>query len=381
VDFELDDRRTALNDRVRDFCSSELKPGLEAELDRTAEFPHELYRKMAEYGLFGIPFPEEYGGIGGDILDVVLAAEQVSRYSNTAVNMFLVPVVFGGMMVYQCGDEAQKADLLPRLVTGEVRFAFALTEPGAGSDPRSITTAADRDGDGFAITGTKYWTTGATVADYILVVALTDRDVDPGMGMTVFLVPRESNGLTVTPIPKLAGGAYPSCEVVLDAVKVSERDVVGGPGCVNGGWMQLLTTADLERICVAASCVGGAQAVLDMSVAFAKEREQFGRPVFKFQAMQHRLADMATRVDAMRWMTVHAAWMKAAGRDCFKEICMAKLFCSESLGDVVRSGMQAMGGRGYAMEYDMQRYLRESYLAFYAGGTAEIQKSVIARFL
>lgn len=381
MDFELDERRRALSDRVREFCENELPAGLEAELDRTGEFPSDLYGRMAEYGLFGIPFAEEYGGLGGDILDVVLAVEQVARYSNTAVNMFLVPVVFGGMMVFLCADESQKSELLPRLVKGKVRFSFALTEPEAGSDPRSIKTVATKDADGYLITGTKYWTTGATVADFIIVVALTNQEVDPAQGMSVFLVPRESPGLTVTPIPKLAGGAYPSCEVVLDGVRVSQSDVVGGPGGIDGGWMQLLKTADLERVCVAASCVGGAQAVLEQSVAFAKEREQFNRPVFKFQAMQHRLADMATRIDAMRWMTVHAAWMKIAGKDCFKEICMAKLFCSESLGDVVRSGMQVMGGRGYSMEHDMQRYLRESYLAFYAGGTSEIQRSVIARFL
>ena len=381
MDFDLDERRVALLEKVTDFCERELPPGLEEELDRKGEFPGGLYGKMAEAGLFGIPFPEEYGGSGGDILDVVLAVEQISRRSNTAVNMFLVPVVFGGMLVLQCGNKRQRSEMLPRLVRGELRFSFALTEPEAGSDPRSITTFAEPVDGGYRLTGTKYWTTGATVADYILVVALTDREVTPTQGMSVFLVPGDAEGLTATPIPKLAGNAYPSCEVVLDGVRVGAEDIVGGPGCANGGWMEMLSTADLERICVAASCVGGAQVVLDESVAYAKERQQFGRPIFKFQAIQHRLAEMATKVDAMRWMTYHAAWLKVAGKDCFKEICMAKLYCSESLGDLVRSGMQVLGGRGYSMEHHMQRYLRESYLALYAGGTAEIQKSVIARFL
>ncbi len=381
MDFELTDRQRELQSRVREFCARECPPAFESELDATGEFPAALYDKMAEAGFFGIPFPEEFGGYGGNIIDVVLAAEQFAASSNTAVNMFLVPVIFGGMMVFQCGNDAQKADYLPRLIRGELRFSFALTEPEAGSDPRSIKTFAAPAGDHYALSGTKYWTTGATVADFILVVALTDREVDPAQGMSVFLVPGDAAGLTVNPIPKLAGGAYPSCEVILDEVLVPRDNIVGGPERVNGGWMQLLSTADLERICVAASALGGAQTVLDESVAFAKERVQFERPIFKFQAIQHELAAMATQLDAMRWMTYHAAWLKAAGRDSFKEICMAKLFCSESLGDLVRQGMKIMGGRGYAKENNMQRYLRESYLAFYAGGTAEIQKSVIARFL
>ena len=381
MDFELTTKQKALQERVREFCARECPPELESRLEETGEFPEELYRRMAEAGFFGIPFPEEYGGYGGDIMDVVLAAEQFAGKSNTAVNMFLVPVIFGGMLVLLCGDDKQKADYLPRLIRGELRFSFALTEPEAGSDPRSIKTYGVESGDRYVLSGTKYWTTGATVADFVLVVALTDKEADPTQGMTIFLVPNESSGLTITPIPKLAGNAYPSCEVVLDEVQVPRSNIVGGPDGVNGGWMQLLKTADLERICVAASALGGAQTILDESVAYAKERVQFERPIFKFQAIQHALAEMATQLDAMRWMTYHAAWLKATGRDSFKEICMAKLFCSESLGDVVRRGMKIMGGRGYARESNMQRYLRESYLAFYAGGTAEIQKSVIARFL
>lgn len=381
MDFELRGRRQELRESVREFCEKECPPGLEQELEQTGEFPRELWAKMAGLGLFGIPFPAEYGGSAGDIFDVVLVAEQLARASNTAVNMFLVPVVFGGMLVLLCGSDSQKEEYLPRLVRGDIRFSFAPTEPEAGSDPRSMTTSAVERGDRYLITGTKYWTTGATVCDYLILVSLTNTEADPSLGMTVFLVPRESEGLSITPIPKLAGNAYPSCEVRLEDVTVPRENIVGGPEYANGGWPQLVKTADLERICVAASCVGGADQILQECVAFSKERVQFNRPIFKFQAIQHRLAEMATRVDAMRWMTYHAAWLKATGKDCFKEICMAKLFCSETLGDLARNGMQVMGGRGYSMEHNMQRYLRESYLAFYAGGTSEIQKSIIARFL
>ncbi|HEY5494228.1 MAG TPA: acyl-CoA dehydrogenase family protein [Candidatus Anoxymicrobiaceae bacterium] len=381
MDFDLTDSQVALRDDVREFCESERLSEIEAELDRTGEFPEGVYQGMAARGLFGVPFAEEYGGSGGNILDVVIIVEQLAQFSNTAVNMFLVPVIFGGMIVAQCATDEQKADYLPRLVRGELKFSFSLTEPDAGSDPRSIKTVAVEKDGGYLLSGTKYWTTGANIADILIVVALTDTGIDPSNGTSVFLVPRDSAGLTISPIPKLAGEAYPSCEVVLDEVAVPAANIVGGSAGLNNGWMQLLKTADLERICVAGSCVGGAEAVLADCSAFAKTRVQFDRPIIKFQAIQHTLAEMATRIDAMRWMTYHAAWLRASGRDDLKEACMAKLFCSESLGDIVRKGMQVMGGRGYSREYAMQRYLRESYLSFYAGGTSEIQKSVISRFI
>jgi alkylation response protein AidB-like acyl-CoA dehydrogenase len=381
MDFELTEKQSELQGRVTEFCARECPPSLEAELDRTGEFPGTLYRKMGEEGLLGVPFPGEYGGSEGDIFDVVLIAEQLAMSSNTAVNLFLVPVVFGGMMVLLSGSDSQKQRHIPPLARAETLFSFALTEPGAGSDARSIkSSAVQRDGR-LVLSGTKYWTTGATVADNIIVVCITDPDADPSHGMSVLIVPRESEGLDLTPLPKLAGNAYPSCEVVFDGVEVPLENVVGGPECLNQGWLQLMKTADLERLCLAASCVGGGQAVLDESVAFAREREQFDRKIIKFQAIQHALADMATRLEAMRWMTYHAAWLKASGRDSFKEICMAKLFCSESLSQLVKQGMQVFGGRGYSMDYNMQRYLRESYLALYAGGTSEIQRSIIGRLL
>lgn len=381
MDFDLTEQQRSLQQQAREFRERECPPEFEARLDETGEFPQALHEAMAAAGFFGLPFPSRYGGSDGNILDVVLVAEQLAGSSNTAVNMFLVPVVFGGMLILQCGNDAQREEFLPRLIPGEVMFCFGLTEPEAGSDPRSIKTYAVRDGDDYLISGTKYWTTGASVADFILVVALTNREVDPSQGMSIFMVPRDAEGLEIIPIPKLAGNAYPSCEVRLADVRVPAANIVGGQDCENAGWFQLLSTADLERICVAASALGCAQTVLDTSLAFARERVQFGRPIFKFQAIQHSLADMATRIEAMRWMTYHAAWLKASGRECFKEICMAKLFCSESLSDIVHHGMKILGGRGYSMEFSMQRMLRESYLALYAGGTAEIQRTIISRFL
>jgi alkylation response protein AidB-like acyl-CoA dehydrogenase len=381
MQFELTAGQQKLQQKIAEFCALECPPEFETSLDQSDAFPEDLYRKMADNGFFRISFPAKYGGTDGNILDVVLIAEQLATSSYTAVNMYLVNVVFAGMIILNCGNDEQKDEFIPRLLKGELKFSFALTEPEAGSDARSIKTFALDQGDHFYITGTKYWTTGATVADYIITVVLTGQDADPSKVMSVFIVPTRSSGLKITPIHKLAGNAYPSCEVTYRDVAIPKENILGGPEWLNNGLLQLFQTADLERICVAASCLGGAGTILKECAEFSKTRQQFNKPIIKFQAIQHVLADMATQVEAMRWITYHAAWMKSAGKDCFREICMAKLFCSETLNDIARKGMQIFGGRGYSMEYRMQRYLRESYLSLYAGGTSEIQKNVIARFL
>ena len=379
--FELTAEQNALQQKIVDFCARECPPDFETSLDRSGVFPKDLYRKMADIGLLRISFPAEYGGTEGNILDIVLIAEQLARNSYTAVYMYLVNVVFARSMILHCGNDSQKKEFLPKLLQGDLQFSFALTEPEAGSDARSIKTSATRQGDRFLINGTKYWTSGAAVSDYIITVVLTGPEAESSKTMSIFIVPAKSKDLSITPIPKLAGNAYPSCEVKYRNVSVDQEHILGGLAWLNNGLLQLFQTAEYERICVAASCLGGAETILKECTEFAKTRQQFGKSIIKYQAMQHSLADMATRIEAMRWMTYHAAWMKSVGKECFKEICMAKLFCSETLNDIARKGMQIFGGRGYSMEYRMQRYLRESYLSLYAGGTSEIQKNVIARFL
>jgi alkylation response protein AidB-like acyl-CoA dehydrogenase len=381
MNFDLSPEQVKLQDTIAAFCEREIPPEFGADIDKTGEFPHELYRKFAENGFFGIPYPEEYGGTNGDLVDVIIVTEHLAASSLNVALMYLIPVVFAGMFILYSGTDEQKAEILPKLISGDLKFAFSMSERDAGSDPKSMKTAAVEKDDGFVVSGVKYWTTGASVADYLVAVVLTATDGDQGQGMTVFLLPTGSEGVRITPIPTLALSAYPACEVVLDNVKLSKENIVGGAAAINKGWDQLRRTGDLERICIAACCIGAAETAVKECVAYAKERHQFNRPIFQFQSIQHTLADMATEVEAMRWMTYHAAWMRAQGRNCFKEISMAKLFCTETLNRIVKRGMQIFGGKGYSMEYNMQRYLREGYLYLYAGGTSEIQKTVISRFL
>jgi alkylation response protein AidB-like acyl-CoA dehydrogenase len=381
MNFELTMEQQKLQQEVLEFCQRECPAEFESKLDETGEYPAGLYEKMVGSRFFSLPYPKEFGGYDGNIFDAVLTTEVLSQFSGTAVYMYLVNVVFTGMIILNSGNDEQKSHFIPRILRGEDKFSFALTEPDAGSDARSIKTTAVQEGDKFVISGTKYWTTGATIADYIVTIALTTQQDASKPAMTVFIVPTNAKGMKITPIPKLAGEAFPSCEVVYDNVTVPASNILGGIDGLNNGIYQLVQTADLERVCVAASCVGMAETILRECTDYAKTREQFNSPIIKFQAIQHSLADSATEIEAMRWMTYHAAWMRAEGKSCFKEISMAKLFCSETLNTIVKRGMKILGGRGYSMEYRMQRYLRESYLSLYAGGTSEIQKNVISRFL
>jgi alkylation response protein AidB-like acyl-CoA dehydrogenase len=381
MNFDPTPEQELLKDRITDFCENECAVELKSMLESGSVFPSGLYKKIAANGFFGIPFPAEYGGADGNMMDVMMVTEQMSFYSHDLALIYMVPVVFAGMFLLANGTEEQKATFLPRIIAGELKYAFAMTEPEAGSDPRGMTTYAAKSGDEYTISGTKYWTTGASVADYIIMVTLTSQEKDQARGMTVFIVPSSSEHLEITPIPKLAGNAYPSCQLVLDRVTVPAENIVGGARAINTGLSQLRKTADIERLCIAASCIGTASAILKDCVAFAKSRIQSGKPIIQFQSISHDLADMATNIEAMRWMTYHAAWLRSENRECFKEISMAKLFCSEILNTIVKKGMQIFGGRGYSMEYSMQRYLRESFLSFYAGGTSEIQKNLITRYL
>jgi alkylation response protein AidB-like acyl-CoA dehydrogenase len=381
MNFDLSPEQELLKNRIAAFCENECAAELEIMSGNGNVFPSALYKKIADNGFFGIPFPAGYGGGDGNMVDVMAVTEQMSFYSHDMALIYMVPVIFAGMFLLANGTEEQKESYLPRIVAGELKYAFAMTEPEAGSDPRGMKTYAAKSGGNYTINGTKYWTTGASVADYIITVTLTSQGNDQARGMTVFVVPSSSEHLAITPIPKLAGNTYPSCQVVLDGVVVPAENIVGGAGAVNTGLSQLRKTADIERLCIAACCIGTASAILKECVGFAKTRIQSGQPIIQFQAISHDLADMAANIEAMRWMTYHAAWLRSEKRECLKEISMAKLFCSEILNTIVKKGMQIFGGRGYSMEYRMQRYLRESFLYFYAGGTSEIQKNLITRYL
>ncbi len=381
MDFTLSPEQQQLRQRVAEFCAVHLAPAAVEALDRTDEFPAQLYSAMAEAGLLKVAIPVPLGGEGGDLFDVVLVTEELSRHSGTAVNLYLVNSVFAGTLLLLAGDDGQRRALVPRLASGESKFAFAMTEPGAGSDAAAISTTATPDGDAFVIEGTKLYTTGASVADFILTVVRTRMEEKVSRGSTVFLVPRGAPGLEIEPLDKIAGNAFASCEVRYRGVRVTEADILGGPRALHRGWEPLMQNAGAERLCVAASCLGLGRAVYEEARDFALKREQFGQPIAGFQAIQHALVDMATSLEALRWLTYHAAWLAARNENAATEIGMAKLFGAEELNALVLKAMKILGGRAYLKSSPLQRYQREALLAFYAGGTSEIQKNLLGRFL
>lgn len=377
MDFELTEVQKQILREV-DRVTASITAEERRAMDESDIFNESVYSKLANSKLLSAPFAKQYGGSDLSLLEVVLIAERLTCFSYTLANMYLVPVIFAGMLVQHCGSEKQKATLLPGLIKGELRFSFSLTERGAGSDAQAMHTRAESTESGFLLNGEKYWGTGAAVADYILTVARTGIADE---GWSIFIVPNPSPGLSVVPIPKLAGSSYASCEVHYKNVEVPKAALLGMDNGYNRALKQLAYSADLERIGVAACTIGLGEAIKRACISHAKQRIQFKQPVIEFQAVRHMLANIATDLEAMRFMTYHAAWLKAKGKRAFKEASMAKLFCSEQIVDIAKRGMQIFGGRAYALDCPMQRYLREAYLALYAGGTSEIQRNLIGRFL
>ncbi|MDR3416137.1 MAG: acyl-CoA/acyl-ACP dehydrogenase [Nevskia sp.] len=377
MNFHFSKEQEALRDRVVAFCAAHCPTEGEARRDRHPAYPAELHQAMATAGILGHCLPAAYDGGGGGTVDLCVINEEVARHSTSASNILFVNGICGAL-IGLAGSEEQKQRYVRGIAGGGVRFAFALTEPGAGSDAAAIQLGAVRDTDGYLLNGTKLYTTGAADADFILTAARTATEGKASRGTSLLIVPRQSAGLTITPLDKIAGNDVASCRIEYRDVRVARDACLGGE---NQGWSFLMLGGGLERLTVAASCVGLARAAFEEALAYVNTREQFGQPVARFQAIQHQLADMATRIEAMRLLTYSAAWKIAQGLPAIKEVSMAKVFAAEGVNEIVMNGMRLLGAKAYLNETPMQRRMRESLLALYAGGTCEIQRNVIARSL
>ncbi|HZX25176.1 MAG TPA: acyl-CoA dehydrogenase family protein [Woeseiaceae bacterium] len=379
--FEFTEQQTEIRDRARAFLDTHCDAGRLQQLARSDVFPEDLYTALASSGLLKVALPRAVGGDEAGLIGAAIVAEELARASSTLVNMYLVNTVFAGGLIMLAGSDEQRGRILPALAQGRCKLAFALTEPGAGSDAASVATSARRDGDQWVLDGQKRYTTGARNADYILVVTRTEADAKASQGMSVFLVPADAEGLDISPMDKITDNAYASCDLRLDGVRVGPEALLGGEAGLNRAWSALRVTGGMERVCVAASSLGLCRAVLADALAHAREREQFGRPIGQFQAIQHLLADMATSIEALHWLTYAGAWKADRGEDAGKEISMAKSFAAETVNRLVLEGLRILGGEGFLAATPMARYQREALLSLYAGGTIEIQKNLIARYL
>lgn len=356
----LTEEQRSLRDVVRDFVERECPKPVARELEAAAEFPAALADRIAAAGLNGIGIPEEYGGQGGGLLEQTIVCEELSRSLAGLAWMWGITVWSGARAVLHHGTEAQRRTLLPQVATGELRFAFAMTEPDGGTDVlRAMKTRARRVEGGYVLRGTKIWSTTAHVADRIMVTARTGDGPKPSHGLSVFLVDRRSDGLTATPIPKIGMRSLGSCEVRFDDVFVPDTDLLG---VVDDGWRQVTSSLNAERIMVAAMCTGILRGVLEDAVAYASQREAFGRPIGGMQAIQHGIADIAMKADAARLLTYQAARLELAGLPSGVAATTAKCLTSEWAVESADFGIQVLGGYGYAEEFDMQRYWRDARL-------------------
>jgi len=377
MDFELSAEQKQFRDFVHNFVAREVKPYAQ-EVDEKAEFNWEAVNKMGPVGLLGLEVPEAYGGADLDAVSAAIAIEELGwGCGSTALAISAHNGLALGPIV-RFGSEAQKEKWLPSLATGNGRLAcLALTEPGAGSDLQGgVRTRAERQGEEWVINGNKMWMTNASISDVMVVLCRTDP-AGGSRSLSQIIIPSETPGITIGPAEKKMGlKGSPTHAVNFDDVRVPAENLLGEEG---RGLHQTLATLDSGRVGIGALAVGLAQAAFEEAVAYAQERETFGRPIADHQAIQWMLADAATEIQAARWMVYWAAWVKQQGRRYTREAAMAKLFATEVSERVCRNAIQIHGGYGYSREFPVERIYRDTRLMTIGEGTSEIQRLVIAR--
>jgi len=378
MDFGFSEEQQLLRDNVRKLMDRHAPPDYVARHDRDKTYPYELYDAWVDAGLFRLPFPENVGGLGGSVIDLAIAAEEIA-YTSADFYMAFAGGVFCALNIVRKGSPEQIARWIPRLLTGETRMAISISEPDAGSDVGAMRTSAKRKGDGWIINGQKLWCSGAGVRDTLISVYVkTDLKAGHRHGMSLFLIENDAPGLQCRKLDMLGRHCTGTYELHFDNVYADDDRLVGG---VNKGWDCVLSGLQVERIMSAAGNVGAARAVVDIATGYAKERHQFGRPIGSNQAIAHMLAEMATKVEAARALMWQAAWKVSTGADALREISMAKLLASETYVEVANHGMQILGAYGYSMELPMQRHLRDARGATIAAGTSQMQRNLIANLM
>jgi len=375
MEFELTEEQQMIRRMVREFAEKEIRP-IAREIDARGEFPWEVIRKMAGLGLLGLPIPEQYGGSGADTVSYAIAVEEVSRVSGSIGITMAAHTSLGLYPLYRFGSEEQKKQYLPRLASGEGLAAFGLTEPEAGSDAGGVKTTAVLDGDQWVLNGQKTFITSGSIADVVIIAALTDKAAGT-RGISNFIVEKGTPGFRPgRDEDKMGLKGSVTSELFFEDCRVPKANLLGQVG---EGFKQFLITLDGGRISIGAMALGLAQGALDAAIKYSKERVQFGQPIARFQAIQWMIADMATEIEAARWMIYRAAWLKDKGGRFTKEAAMAKLYASEAAERACFKAIQIHGGYGYMSEYDVERIYRDNRLTTIGEGTSEIQRLVIAR--
>jgi alkylation response protein AidB-like acyl-CoA dehydrogenase len=378
MNFEPSDEMKLFRSTVHEWVDHEAPKAYTRDLERQEdEYPFELWDKLSAAGFHAVGISEEYGGQGGDVITQMILARELARSLAGLTWIWGLTSFAGGKSVGLYGSDTQKERFLPAIAAGESRWSIAFTEPGGGTDLLGgMRTSGTRVDGGWLLNGNKTWSTSAQVADYLLTIARTEpAGAKQHEGVTLFMVPRESDGVVVSPLAKLGLRSIGSCDIGFDDVFVPDELVLGEPG---RAWYMLLPTLNNERIMLGAFCLGILDGVLEDAIAFSQERSAFGRTIAHFQAIQHFIADIAMARHQSDLVVNQAAWLQSEGKDCYRETTMAKVIASEAAVNAADTGIQILGGMGYSAETDMQRYWRDARLFRIGPITNEMARNVIA---
>lgn len=375
MEFSFSSEQKLIRDAARDFLKNECPGDLVREMEEDEKgYSCELWRKMAELGWLGLIFPGKYGGSDGDFIDLIVLLEEMGRF--LAPVPFLPTVVSGGLSVLNFGDEALKREILPKVINGELILAVALNEPGCDLDAHGINLKALRQGNGFSISGTKIFVPYAHVADYLICAARTKDAGEKTDGITLFLVKRENPGICCTELKTL--DCSKQCEVIFDRSEAAFQNIVGE---YDKGWEIVKKILEWTTVAQCALMIGGAEKVLEMTVAYAKKRVQFGRPIGSFQAIQHRCSNMLVDLDGAKLNTYEAACRLSRGLDCAYEVSIAKAWTNQAYQRICANGHQIHGGIGVMQDHDMQLYSRRAKAAEYFWGDTNLHREMVAQQL
>ena len=382
MDYTIPENLQMMADTVRRFVKQDLEP-ISQQVEEEDRIPDEIVQTMRELGLFGLAIPEEYGGLEIGTLGECLVYEQLSKVNACFRTRIGTNNGIGSQGIVIDGTEEQKQYYLPKLASGEWIGCFALTEPEAGSDAANIQTTAELDGEEWVLNGRKHFITNGDIANTATVFTVTDKAKKARGGITAFMVEKTDPGFFVGTIERKMGmrGSH-TCELIFDNCRIPKDRVIGGDAMIGSGFKTAMKTLDKGRLTMGASALGSAQRLLDLSVEYAAQRVQFGKPIAEFQSIQNMLAEMATQIYAARQMLYHAAWLRdAKGTAVIKEASMVKLFCTQMANRVADMAVQIHGGMGYMKDFPVERFYRDLRLTRIYEGTDEIQKLVIAREL
>jgi alkylation response protein AidB-like acyl-CoA dehydrogenase len=375
MDFAFPKEYQLLRRMIREFAQNEIAP-IARKIDEEEEIPRELIDKMARLGLLGVPFPQEYGGMGAGVTGYCIAMEEIDRVCGSTVTFLGTHIGIGAMAIHVDGNEEQKEKYLTPLARGEKIASFGLTESGAGSDAAAIQTRAERDGDDYILNGTKIFISNGGIGDIFSTLAVTDPSLGARGGITAFVVEKDFPGFSVGTLEdKMGIRGSSTAELIFEDCRVPKENVIGEVGL---GFVTFMKTLDINRLGLGAGCLGGAQTAFDASVKWAKTRHLFGKPIAHRQSIQFMIADMAIEIEALRSLIYRTAWLVDTGRPYLREGAICKVYASEVLHRCVDKAVQIHGGMGYMRDYFVERMYRDARITEIFEGTSEIQRYVIA---